>query len=102
MQAHNAALDQEGAKRKLGQYRASAVTGDDAMYDAERGVFHFHGKHVTLVGVEAVVTVDLPSMLLAMSVVIQNTVVPVLLGQLEVKVAARPDAPAATGPQAVK
>lgn len=95
MQRRAAEVEQTAAKDKLDQYRSKALKGDDAIFDSERGVFHFHAKHDSLVGVEAVVTVDLPSLLLAMSVVLQTTVVPILTGQLKVK-----PVPTPTGPKA--
>ena len=78
-------LSQRQAKMKLEEYRAKTLVGDDAMYDSERGLFYFHGKHASLVGVEAVIAVNLPSLLMALSVVLQNTVVPILTGQIAVK-----------------
>ena len=84
-------ITREQQQQKLSQYRTASLPGDDAVFDGERGVFHFHGKHPSLVGVEAVVSVDLASLLLGMSVVLQTTVVPILTGQIAVKPAGKAD-----------
>lgn len=66
-------------KEKLDRYRQQALAGDDAVFDSQRMVFLFHGKHRALAGVDAVIEIDVASLLLAMSVVQQNTIVPMLM-----------------------
>lgn len=77
------AIGPDEAKRqvaeKLTKYRAAAMTGDDAVFDAERRLFLIHGKHPLLANVDAVIAVDLASMLMAVSQVIQTTIVPMLV-----------------------
>ena len=77
--------EQREIREKIEGYRARALVGDDAVFDAAHGIFLIHGKHKNLVGVETVIAVDLASMLLAISVVLQTTVVPILTGQLAIK-----------------
>jgi acyl-coenzyme A synthetase/AMP-(fatty) acid ligase len=79
-QAPTLTKEEQVVAAKLHTYREQALPGDDAVFDSAHGVFLIHGRHASLVGVEAVVAVDLASMLMAMSAVIQTTVVPMLLG----------------------
>jgi hypothetical protein len=61
---------------KLQKYRAKALTGYDAVYDKERGLFHIAGKHPTLVGTEAVVTLDVLSFLAMLASILPTVIIP--------------------------
>lgn len=68
---------------QLKEYREKALTGDNAFWDPDKEVFYFHGKHPTLVGVEAVVAVDLPSFLNGAGQIVQMFVAPLLIARQE-------------------
>lgn len=73
------------ADAALEEARQKALKGDNIIWDGQRGLFYFHGAHPSLVGIEATVAVDLPAILNAASIVTQQTVIPILTGQLEIK-----------------
>ena len=72
------ALATDAVKEKRDAYRAKALLSDDAVFDAERGLFMIHGKHPTLAGIEAVIALDLPSFLSMFHGVIPVVLIPML------------------------
>ena len=72
-------ISQKELDAKLAQYRKSALVGYDAVYDQEQGRFLIAGKHGTLAGVDAVVTLDVVSLLMMLSTIIPAVIVPALV-----------------------
>lgn len=72
---------------KLSAYRDKQLTGYDGVFDAERGTFLIAGRHPTLVGVEAIIAVDLASMVTMVGQVMPGVVVPLMIQGMR---AARP------------
>ncbi len=83
--------EQEAVHQKLTMYRKKALLGDDAVFDAERGVFLIHGKHKTLLNTEQVITVDLPSFLSMLAGVIPTVLIPVLMSVSAQNIPAKKD-----------
>lgn len=72
-------LAQSPAREKIDAYRLKQIPGYDGVFDAERGLFLIAGRHPTLVGVEAVIAVDLASMVTMVGSVMPTIVVPLLI-----------------------
>lgn len=83
-------LDPEAIKKQIADWRAKGLQGDGSVFDSSCTAFHIHGKHPTLIGVEAVITVSLADFMAMLSPAIHNVIVPMLLGQVRLE-AAKPD-----------
>jgi hypothetical protein len=84
-------ISQKEMEAKVAHYRKSALVGYDAVYDQTHGRFLIAGKHGTLAGVEAVVTLDVISMLMMLSTIIPAVVVPAIVEAAKLSQATRPN-----------
>lgn len=73
--------EEQKVRDKRDHYRKKSLVVDDAVYDTERGLFMIHGHHATLAGVDAVIAMDVASVLAMVAGIIPTVLIPMCVAR---------------------
>ncbi len=68
----------DAVSEKIDAWRKKRVVADDVVYNGDDFTFYIHGKHPTLIGAEAVITLTLADALAMVVPVLGNVVLPMV------------------------
>ncbi len=70
--------NKDAVSEKIAAYKNRRVVADDVVYEGDTFTFYIHGKHPTLIGAEAVITLTLADALAMVVPVLGNVVLPMV------------------------